>query len=276
MNRINHLFGNKKENILSVYFTAGYPASDSVEEIILSLEKNGADMIEIGIPYSDPLADGPVIQETSRIAISNGMTIKKLFSQIGRIREKTSIPLLLMGYINPVMQFGFSSFCLAASEVGIDGLIIPDLPLHEYKKEYMQVVTGYGLKNIFLITPDTSELRIRRIDELSSGFIYMVSSASITGKTGSFNDKQLEYFKRISCMGLRNPVLAGFGIHNRETRELASRYVQGVIVGSAYMRFLQPGRKTEEATAAFFRSLETGREGELRHPDTKTPRHRDT
>ncbi len=255
MNRIDKLFQTKKGNILSVYFTAGYPSLKSVEKIILLLEKNGADMIEIGIPYSDPLADGPVIQETGKVAISNGMTLKNLFSQLTNIRNKTSIPLLLMGYINPVLQFGFPRFCKNAAEAGIDGLIIPDLPFREYKDLYRESVTENKLKNIFLITPDTSDDRIRLIDDVSTGFIYMVSSASTTGKTGTFGNDQLKYFKRIASMKLNNPMLVGFGIHNRETLEQVYSYCQGAIVGSAFMRELQKGNGLEGTVAEFFKSL---------------------
>jgi tryptophan synthase alpha chain len=255
MNRIDNLFLTKKDKILSVYFTAGFPSLNTVEEIILLLEKNGADMIEIGIPYSDPLADGPVIQETGKIAIENGMTIKNLFKQLNNIRKKTSIPLLLMGYMNPVLQFGFVPFCKIAAETGIDGLIIPDLPMQEYEMEYRKTATENNLKNIFLITPDTSEERIRKIDALSTGFIYMVSSASTTGKTKSFSDDQLKYFKRVASMKLKNPALAGFGIHNRETKEQVFRYVNGAIVGSAYMRALQSSDSLNSATTLFFDSL---------------------
>jgi tryptophan synthase alpha chain len=255
MNRIENLFRTKAKKILSVYFTAGYPSLNSVEEIILLLEKNGADMIEIGIPYSDPLADGPVIQETSKKAIANGMTMKNLFLQLQNIRRKASVPLLLMGYINPVLQFGFQNFCKCAAEAGIDGIIIPDLPMKEYEREYRKIFNEYDLKNIFLITPDTSEKRIRQIDELSTGFLYLVSSASTTGNTGSFSEEQLGYFKRIALMKLKNPVIAGFGIHNRETKEQVFSYVNGAILGSAYMRALKEGDSIEIATAAFFKSL---------------------
>jgi tryptophan synthase alpha chain len=255
MNRIDNLFLTKKEKILSVYFTAGFPTLNSVEEIILLLEKNGADMIEIGIPYSDPLADGPVIQETGKIAIENGMTIKTLFSQLQNIRKKVSVPLLLMGYFNPVLQYGVQNFCESANKAGIDGLIIPDLPMKEYEYEFKHTVNANNLKNIFLITPDTSEKRIRQIDAISSGFIYMVSSASTTGKTKSFSEEQLGYFKRISSMKLKNPAVAGFGIYNRETKEQVFRYVNGAIVGSAYMRSLMDGASIEKSTAGFFESL---------------------
>ncbi len=255
MNRIDKLFQAKKEKIISVYFTAGYPSLDSVEKIILLTEKNGADMIEIGIPYSDPLADGPVIQETGKIAISNGMTLKNLFLQLTNIRSRTSVPLLLMGYINPVIQFGFASFCQHAADAGIDGLIIPDLPLREYKNLYRETVAANNLKNIFLITPETSDERIRKIDESSTGFIYMVSSASTTGKTGAFDDAQVNYFKRIASMKLKNPALVGFGIHNRETLNQVFRYCRGAIVGSAFMRELQKGNSIEVAVNDFFKSL---------------------
>ena len=255
MNRIDKLFQTKKEKVLSIYFTAGYPSVDSVEKIILLLEKNGADMIEIGIPYSDPLADGPVIQETGKVAIANGMTLENLFLQLTNIRKETTVPLLLMGYINPIIQFGFSRFCQNAAEMGIDGLIIPDLPLREYDNIYRETVLANNLKNIFLITPDTSAQRIRQIDDLSTGFIYMVSSASTTGKTRTFDDNQIKYFKRISSMKLKNPAMVGFGIYNRETLEHVFSYCQGAIVGSAYMRALQKSNSLEEDTSDFFKSL---------------------
>lgn len=255
MNRIDNLFRTKKEKILSVYFTAGYPTLNSVEKLILLLEKNGADMIEIGIPYSDPLADGPVIQETSKVAISKGMTLNNLFLQLLNIREKTTIPLLLMGYLNPIIQFGFTRFCQHASKVGIDGFIIPDLPHGEYRREYLDMVTKYNLSNIFLITPDTSDERIRKTDDLSNGFIYMVSSASTTGSTGNFDEKQLEYFKKISSMKLKNPTMVGFGIHSHDTLEQVFGNGHGAIVGSAYLRTLKSNNSIEEATEIFFKSL---------------------
>jgi tryptophan synthase alpha chain len=255
MNRIDNLFQTKKEKILSVYFTAGFPSLDSVEKIILLLEKNGADMVEIGIPYSDPLADGPVIQETGRVAIENGMTLRILFKQLKNIRKKCSIPLLLMGYINPILQFGFEAFCRSAADGGIDGLIIPDLPLPEFERHYMQTVKEYNLKNIFLITPDTNDQRIRQIDDLSTGFIYLVSSASTTGKSEIFGDSQLMYFRRIASMGLKNPAMAGFGIYNHETLAQVHDHLQGAIIGSAYLRVLKSNNSIEEDTAGFFRSL---------------------
>ena len=253
MNRIDKLFQSKKNKILSVYFTAGYPALDSVEQIILLLEKNGVDMIELGIPYSDPLADGPVIQETGTIAIANGMSLNNLFLQLKDIRNKSSIPLILMGYLNPILQFGFNRFCQMAEEVDIDGLIIPDLPLNEYKSQYNEIIALYNLKTIFLITPDTSGERIRLIDDLGNGFIYMVSSASTTGKMDLFDDNQLDYFKRIAGMKLNNPIMAGFGIYNKKTMEQVHTYCNGAIVGSAFMRELQRGTSIEEGIEEFFK-----------------------
>lgn len=253
MNRIDKLFQSKKNKILSVYFTAGYPTLDSVEKIILLLEKNGVDMIELGIPYSDPLADGPVIQETSKIALANGMTLNHLLKQLKDIRKKTSLPILLMGYFNPILQYGFDRFCKKAEEVGVDGLIIPDLPLSEYENQYKKIIDIYNLKTIFLITPDTSMQRIRQIDDLSSGFIYMVSSTSTTGKTKIFDNVQISYFTRISCMKLKNPIMAGFGIHNRETLEQVHSCCNGAIVGSAFMRELQKSPSIEDGVKEFFK-----------------------
>jgi tryptophan synthase alpha chain len=253
MNRIDLLFKVKKNNILSVFFTAGYPTLNSTEKIILLLKKNNVDMIELGIPYSDPLADGPVIQETGKKALENGMSLKTLFTQLKDIRKKTAVPLLLMGYLNPVLQFGFEKFCTVAEEVGIDGLIIPDLPLPEYENKYKEVIGVHNLKIIFLITPDTSEERIRKIDELSTGFIYLVSSASTTGKMNLFSSSQLNYFKRIESMKLKNPIMVGFGIHNRETLAQVYSFSNGAIIGSAFMRELQRCISVEKGIEEFFK-----------------------
>lgn len=253
MNRIDRLFQSKKNKIVSVYFTAGYPTLNSVEKIILLLEKNGADMIELGIPYSDPLADGPVIQETGKIALENGMTLSHLLLQLESIREKTSIPILLMGYFNPILQYGFDRFCHDAEKVGVDGLIIPDLPLSEYENEYKNRIEAHNLKTIFLITPDTSDERIKQTDDLSNGFIYMVSSSSTTGNTKIFDNTQIDYFARISSMNLKNPLMAGFGIHNRETLEQVHSYCNGAIIGSAFMRELQNSQSIEDGVEAFFK-----------------------
>jgi tryptophan synthase alpha chain len=255
MNRIDSLFQTKKKKVLSIYFTAGFPYLESVEKIILLLEKNGADMVEIGIPYSDPLADGPVIQETSKVAIANGMTIINLFKQIREIRKKCSIPLLLMGYLNPILQFGFTSFCKNAAGCGIDGLIIPELPPDEFRKSYAGIVKEHNLKSIFLITPDSTDMRINEIDDISTGFLYLVSSASTTGTTSSFGDGRLASFERIASMRLKNPLMVGFGVHDRETLGLVHKYVEGAIIGSAYLRSLSGSGTIEEDTERFFRLL---------------------
>lgn len=255
MNRIEDMFQKKNKRVLSVYFTAGYPFLNNIERTILALESNGADMVEIGIPYSDPLADGEVIQETGKVAIANGMTLKTLFIQLEHIRAKTSIPLVLMGYLNPIIQFGFSSFCTKASSAGVDGLIIPDLPLYEYRRHYKAIIEKNRLSNIFLITPLTSDQRILEIDKMSTGFIYMVSSAATTGGTRSFTESQLDYFKRVAEMRLINPTMVGFGIHNHKTLEQVYSNGHGAIIGSAYLRAVSGRKEVESATSDFFRSL---------------------
>lgn len=240
MNAINKLFEIKKKNILSVYFTAGFPNLNDTTTIINELEKNGVDMIEIGMPFSDPLADGPTIQRSSEIGLGNGMNIKLLFEQLKNFRNGTSeIPLILMGYLNPVLQYGVDQFCKDASVLGISGVIIPDLPLQEYLDEYKIIFEKYNLKNIFLITPQTSEARIRLIDENSDGFIYMVSSASTTGVKNEIGSEQEQYFKRIKVMDLKNPTLIGFGIHNQQTFSKACEYANGAIIGSAFIKAIE-------------------------------------
>lgn len=238
MNRIQQLFQQRKENILSVFFTAGYPRLNDTVEIMIELQKNGVDMLEIGIPFSDPMADGPVIQESSTVAIKNGMTLRKLFEQLQDIRTKISIPLIMMGYLNPIMQFGFENFCKKCSEAGIDGMIIPDLPFKDYMESYKTIADKYNLKIIMLITPETSEERIRLIDANTGGFIYMVSSASTTGAQSSFDTKKQEYFRRIRSMGLKNPLVIGFGISNKATLQAAHENAQGAIVGSKFVKLL--------------------------------------
>jgi tryptophan synthase alpha chain len=255
MNRLNNLFKTKSKRILSVYFTAGFPTLESVPVIIRALEENGADIIEIGIPYSDPLADGPVIQESGNTAIMNGMTVENLFLQLKDIRSTVKIPLLFMGYLNPILKFGFEKFCVKARETGIDGLIIPDLPADEFKKSYEKIVRDNNLSNIFLVTPDTSESRIREIDSISGGFIYIVSSASTTGKTSDFEDKQTDYLKRIESMNLRNPILAGFGVHNRQTIEKVFAHCTGAIIGTAFIKKLIENEEIEKGIIQFFNSL---------------------
>ncbi|RKD91948.1 tryptophan synthase subunit alpha [Mangrovibacterium diazotrophicum] len=250
-NRINQLFQDKKENILSVYFTAGYPKLDDTVSIIEKLVANGVDLIEIGMPFSDPVADGPVIQHSSLIALKNGMTIKTLFEQLKGIREKVNIPLILMGYLNPVIQFGVEKFCEKCSEVGIDGLILPDLPLNEYQENYREVFAKYNLHNILLITPQTSEKRLVEIDEASSGFIYMVSSSSTTGAKNSVADFHIDYFERIQNMKLKNPRVIGFGISNQETFYNACKYAQGAIIGSAFVKALEGETTLDEKISNF-------------------------
>lgn len=238
MNRINtKLQENKK--LLSIYFTAGYPKINDTVSIIQELEKNGVDMIEIGLPFSDPLADGPTIQESSTKAIENGMTTSLLFEQLANIRENVKIPLLIMGYFNPMMQFGIEKFCQKCVEVGIDGLIIPDLPLHVYETEYKAIFEKHGLKNIFLITPQTTSERIQQIDEISDSFIYMVSSAAVTGSQSGFGAEQMQYFKRIADLNLKNPQIVGFGIKDNQTFLEATKHQKGAIIGSAFITFLK-------------------------------------
>lgn len=237
MNRINQKLQENKK-LLSIYFTAGYPNLNDTVSIIHELEKSGVDMIEIGLPFSDPLADGPTIQESSTQAIENGMTTKLLFEQLTDIRKTVQIPLIIMGYFNPIMQFGVENFCNKCKEIGIDGLIIPDLPLEEYLSEYQTVFEKYNLKNVFLITPQTSNERILEIDSVSDSFIYMVSSTAVTGSQTGFGNEQMNYFERISNLNLNNPQIIGFGINNKETFEQATLHQKGAIIGSAFIKFI--------------------------------------
>jgi len=237
MNRINQKLGEDKK-LLSIYFTAGYPSLNDTVSIIQNLEENGVDMIEIGLPFSDPLADGPTIQASSTQSLKNGMTSEVLFDQIKDIRKTVSIPLIIMGYFNPIFQYGVEAFCKKCQETGIDGLIIPDLPVDVYHEEYKSIFEKYGLLNVFLITPQTSVDRISFIDSISNGFIYMVSSASVTGAKTGFGDEQTDYFKRISEMKLKNQQIVGFGINNNETFTQATKYAKGAIIGSAFIKHL--------------------------------------
>ncbi len=238
MNRIQlKLQENKK--LLSIYFTAGFPKLNDTVDILHGLQESGVDMVEIGLPFSDPLADGPTIQESSTQALRNGMTSDQLFEQLKDIRKTVHIPLIIMGYFNPMMQYGVERFCQKCQEIGIDGLIIPDLPVDVYEENYKPLFEQYGLANIFLITPQTSEARIRFIDSVSDGFIYMVSSASVTGAKGSFGEVQKQYFERIASMNLKNPQIVGFGISNRETFAQATTFAKGAIIGSAFIKFLK-------------------------------------
>ena len=238
MNRIDQKFQEDKK-LLSIYFSAGFPNLEDTLPILKNLEAAGVDMVEIGLPFSDPLADGPTIQESSTQALRNGMTTEKLFTQLNGIREHINIPLVLMGYFNPMMQYGIEKFLQRCSALGIDGLIIPDLPVDVYHEEYKSLFDKYGLYNMFLITPQTSEERIRYIDQVSNGFIYMVSSAAVTGAQNTFGNTQTDYFKRIAKMILKTPTVVGFGISNAETYEAASKYSRGAIIGSAFIKFLE-------------------------------------
>lgn len=254
-NRIDQVFEKKKEGILSVYYTAGFPELDDTVRIAEYLEKAGADFIEIGMPFSDPLADGPTIQDSSMQALQNGMSLKLLFEQLYNVRQSVSIPVILMGYMNPVMQFGVENFCKHCQQVGVDALILPDLPMQEYLNEYKELFESYGLYNIFLITPQTSEARVRLIDEHSHGFIYMVSSASITGAKSNISDEQIGYFERVKAMQLSNPTLIGFGISNHETFSQACSYANGAIIGSAFIKTLSEGKNIEQDITQFISSV---------------------
>ena len=238
MNRIQASLAQNKK-LLSIYFTAGFPAIDDTVSILEQLQEAGADIIELGLPFSDPLADGPTIQESSTKALHNGMTTDKLFDQLQGIRKTIDVPLIVMGYFNPMMQFGVELFCKCCQEVGIDGLIIPDLPVDVYHEKYQKLFQQYGLLNMFLITPQTPDDRIGYIDKVSEGFIYMVSSAATTGAQGSFGNEQEQYFKRIGAMNLKSKLLVGFGISNRETYDSAVAHSKGAIIGSAFIKHLE-------------------------------------
>ncbi|MBL6646786.1 MAG: tryptophan synthase subunit alpha [Flavobacteriaceae bacterium] len=238
MNRITQTLGKDKK-LLSIYFTAGYPDLEDTIPVLQQLQDSGVDMIELGLPFSDPLADGPTIQESSTQALHNGMTTEKLFSQLEGVRDKIHVPLVVMGYFNPMMQYGVERFCKRCQEVGVDGLIVPDLPVDVYHEQYQSVFQQHGLMNMFLITPQTPDSRIRYIDEVSEGFIYMVSSAATTGAKSSFGDEQEAYFKRIASMGLKSKLLVGFGISNSTTYQAAVAHSKGAIIGSAFIKHLK-------------------------------------
>ena len=254
MSRIAELFKRKKERILNIYCTAGYPQLDSTLKIMKALEDNGAGIIELGMPYSDPLADGPVIQASSTIAIANGMTIKKLFEQLKDFRNEIHIPVILMGYMNPVLQYGFEKFCADAAAVGIDGLILPDLPEFEFETEYGAIIKKYGLDFIFLVTPETSEERIKKLDELSTGFLYAVSSSSTTGSDKNMTDVN-SYLQKLKSLQLRNAILVGFGIKDKQTFDTACRYVNGAIIGSAFVKALERSESEEDSVKQFLKSV---------------------
>ncbi|HRG38668.1 MAG TPA: tryptophan synthase subunit alpha [Bacteroidia bacterium] len=258
MNKINKLFKEKNNNILSVYFTAGFPSLNDTAIIIKELADNGVDMIEVGMPFSDPLADGPTIQHTSEVALSNGMTMRLLFDQLKKIEiKKSKAAILLMGYLNPVLQYGIEKFCQDASALGVDGVILPDLPMQEYLDEYKHIFEKHDLKNVFLITPQTSEERIRFIDEHSDGFIYMVSSASTTGAKSEIQNSQEAYFKRIKAMKLKNPTIIGFGISDAKTFEKACEYANGAIIGSAFVKAVANSNSLKKDIETFVKGVKT-------------------
>jgi len=252
--RIEKLFNTKSTNVLNVYCTAGFPELNSTIEVMKALQNSGADMIELGMPYSDPLADGPVIQASGSRAIANGMTIPVLFEQLKNFRDQIHVPVILMGYVNPALQYGFERFCRDAASVGIDGLILPDLPIYEYENEYGRIIKDAGLDFIFLVTPESSDDRIRKLDELSSGFLYAVSSSSTTGNEKDIQE-QKEYFKRLRDLKLKNPVLVGFGIKDRNTFQSACRDLNGAIIGTAYIRALEHADNVEAATKKFLSTI---------------------
>lgn len=245
MNRINQLFQEKNKNILSIYYTAGYPNLHDTLTIARELESAGADMLEIGFPYSDPVADGPVIQASSKQALDNGMDLRILFEQLKDLRKFVKIPVLLMGYVNPLLQYGVENFCKACAEVGVDGLIVPDLPMVEYEEFYKDTFQQYGISNIFLITPQTTPERIQKIDALTNGFIYMVSSSATTGKNLSLSQVTEDYFSRVAAMELKNPAMIGFGISDQASFDKACQYAKGAIIGTAFVKAIESGSLKE-------------------------------
>ncbi len=267
MNRINQLFANKSKNILSIYFCAGHPTLEGTADTIRQLQEKGVDMIEVGIPFSDPMADGPVIQDAATKALRNGMSLKMLFSQLEGIRgnqstancqlstDKVTMPLILMGYLNPIMQFGFEAFCQRCVEVGIDGVIIPDLPFKDYLEEYKPIADKYDIRIIMLITPETSEERIHFIDENTDGFIYMVSSAATTGAQKEFDEQKQAYFSRIKSMNLQHPCMVGFGISNQQTLAAAQENAAGAIIGSKFVKLLEEKQDAGKAMDALYEAL---------------------
>ncbi len=260
MNRIDKLFSENKTGVLNMYCTAGFPHLNSTVEVLTALQNSGADIVEIGIPYSDPIADGPVIQQSNMQALENGMRISLLFDQLKNIREQIQLPLILMGYLNPVLQFGFEKFCEAAARVGVDGIILPDLPMFEFETQYQQYFVKNNLKFIFLVTPETSEERIRIIDKLANGFIYAVSSSSTTGNSQNPADakaieSQQAYFKILSDMKLTNPILVGFGIKDKQSFDSACTYTNGAIIGSAYINALKNTTNIAATTKDFIKRI---------------------
>jgi len=254
MSRLSALFKHQSKRVLNVYCTAGFPKLDSTLEVMESLQANGANIIELGMPYSDPLADGEVIQSSGNVALANGMTIETLFEQLKTMRQTIHIPVVLMGYMNPILQYGFEAFCNKAKEVGVDGLILPDLPLYEFEHIYGKTIKENGLDFVFLVTPETPEERLRQLDNLSTGFLYAVSSSATTGKDKDFS-KVAVYLQKLQSMQLRNPVLVGFGIKDKETFDAVAAYSHGAIIGSAYINALSKGNDIKETTAQFLKAV---------------------
>ena len=262
MKKLISLF-KQKRNLLSVYFTAGFPELNSTVPILKALEEGGADFVEIGMPYSDPLADGPVIQNSSSRALTNGMSLKVLFEQLKGIKQQVSIPLILMGYLNPVLKFGFNAFIERCKETGISGLIIPDLPYETYIEKYEPVFARNKISNIFLITPQTPKQRILNLDQASTSFLYMVSSAAVTGTRQGLSKRQIKYFKRINSMKLSTPRMVGFGISHHETFKEVCQYAHGAIVGSAFIKHLENYGHDQEAIINFVKNLKTGEQTDI-------------
>ncbi len=250
MSRLKKLFEQKSERVLNVYCTAGYPAFDSTAIIVKALQENGADIVELGMPYSDPLADGPVIQQSGGIALANGMTIEKLFAQLKDFRRDITLPVILMGYMNPVLQYGFERFCKDAAALGIDGFILPDLPEYEFETRYGAVLEKYGLDFIFLVTPETSQERVRKLDALSTGFLYAVSSSSTTGSDKNMTNVN-DYLKRLKSYQLKNPILVGFGIKDKQSFDAACEHANGAIIGTAFIKSLEDAKDIAQTTAHF-------------------------
>jgi tryptophan synthase alpha chain len=254
MNKLDKTFSGAKKNILNMYCTAGYPRLDSTGPVMLALQESGADIIELGIPYSDPIADGPVIQQSNMQALANGISIKKIFSQLRDIKEQLHTPVILMGYLNPVMQYGIEQFCMDAAAAGVSGIILPDLPMYEFEHFYKKIFGDNGLHCIFLISPQTSPDRIKKADKLSRGFLYAVSSSATTGKQTDFNVQE-SYFKKIKKLKLNNPVLIGFGVKDKATFDMACAYANGAIIGSAYIKALENAQDIAAATSNFIKTI---------------------
>ncbi|NLR89735.1 MULTISPECIES: tryptophan synthase subunit alpha [Flammeovirga] len=255
MHRINELFERKQQDVLNIYFTAGYPKLEDTRTVLKALQDGGVDLIEIGIPFSDPVADGPTIQESNMKALDNGMTMHKLFEQLEGFREEVDVPVVVMGYFNPIMQYGLEKFCKDAQRVGIDGIIVPDLPMIEYLSNLKGMFDEHGIRNTFLISPQTTDDRIKEIDNNTEGFIYMVSSASVTGAKTGISDEQVDYFKRIENMNLKNPRLIGFGISDHASFKQASSYANGAIIGSAFVKLIGQSENLSEDIQQFVKDI---------------------